>query len=262
MTEINNAKIETKEMAKESESRLSCQICSGQSHDLFYNRDSTRLLCCQTCKLIFLDPLPTPEEIDKIYDDLYKNASTGYFAKVDKKLCRSRLRVRLLKRYVSGGRFLDVGCNGGFMVEAAREAGFEAFGVELDRASIDYAHRNYPNNTYFLGPIEAFAKNAQEFSAVYCSEVIEHVPDLNGFVAAIALVMKPGAVLYITTPDISHWRRPKNLEAWDGFDPPDHCIYFNPSNFSRLLASHGLEVFHRQFAWKPGIKVFARKRDK
>jgi hypothetical protein len=107
--------------------------------------------------------------------------------------------------------------------------------------------------------IEDFAKTSKGFNVVYCSEVIEHVTDLNAFVGAMAQLMNPGGVLYLTTPDISHWRRPKRLESWDGFGPPGHCVYFSPGNLTQLLANHGLKVFHRQFAWKPGIKLFARK---
>lgn len=125
---------------------------------------------------------------------------------------------------------------------------FETFGVDLDPTAIAYARNHYPKNTYFLGSIENFAKTDSGFSAIYCSEVIEHVLDLNSFVAAIAETMKPQAALYITTPDISHWRRPRRLEVWDGFDPPDHCVYFNPTNLKRLLANHGLDVFRKQFS--------------
>lgn len=258
MSYVSNA-LKTSEVSKATQN-LPCQICAEGRHKLFYERGEIRLFECQGCGLICLDPLPRPQEVAVIYHDQYDSSTTGYFAKVEKKMRRSRQRVAQLKRYVLGGRFLDIGCNGGFMVEAAREAGFETFGVELDPVSIEYARKHYPNSTYFLGRIEDFAKEKVGFDAVYCSEVIEHIPDLNSFVSAVARVMKPGAILYITTPDISHWRRPRNLESWDGFDPPAHCIYFSPANFKRLLAKHGLHVFRRQFAWKPGIKFFARKR--
>ena len=100
----------------------------------------------------------------------------------------------------------------------------------------------------------------ERFAAVYCSEVIEHAPDANRFVAAIAALMAPGAVLYLTTPDIRHWRRPKDIVRWDAFAPPSHCIYFSPRNLTRLLHQHGLAVFRRRLAFKPGIKLLARKR--
>jgi 2-polyprenyl-3-methyl-5-hydroxy-6-metoxy-1,4-benzoquinol methylase len=92
--------------------------------------------------------------------------------------------------------------------------------------------------------------------------VLEHVGDVNRFIAAISKLMTPGAVLYLTTPDIGHWRRPMNLAQWDVFTPPHHCIFFSDGNLRRLLRRHGLEIFQRRVAFKPGLKVFARKGEK
>ncbi|MEE8173309.1 MAG: class I SAM-dependent methyltransferase [Alphaproteobacteria bacterium] len=209
-----------------------------------------------------MNTMPSPAQLAGIYNDAYDGATTSYFAKADAKMRRSRHRVRQLRRHVDGGRLLDIGCNGGFMVEAARTHGFEAHGVELDPVSVAYARKHYPANAYFHGTVQEFAESGgaeRPFDAVYCSEVIEHVPDSWSFVAAIASLMRPGAVLYITTPNISHWRRPKDLTKWDAFCPPAHCVYFNPANLPRLLAAHDLDVFKRFVAWKPGVKLLARK---
>ncbi len=172
---------------------------------------------------------------------------------------RSRARMRYLSRYVAAGSFLDIGCNGGFMVEAARERGFVAHGLDLDGVSIAYARRHSPQNHYFHGTVEAFATDAPRFDLAYCSEVIEHVPDVHGFVSAIAGLLRPGGVIFTTTPDISQWRRPRDLPSWDGFCPPSHCVYFNPGSLRLLLAGHGIRVIRRRIAFKPGIKVVCRR---
>lgn len=238
-----------------------CPVCGLAASEPYCVLDGMTLVRCPECGLIYMDPMPGADELAALYDDPFDGATTSYFVKVDKKMRRSRGRVRRLKRYAPGGRLLDVGSSGGFMVEAAREQGFEAHGVELDPVSVAYAREHYPRNGYFEGTVEAFAASgaAGNFDAVYCSEVVEHVPAARSFVSAIARLMKPGGVLYLTTPDISHWRRPRELEQWDGFCPPAHCIYFNPANLTRLLSDHGLNVFRRFRAWKPGIKLLARK---
>jgi SAM-dependent methyltransferase len=236
-----------------------CAVCGGRDRAPFWQGNGMTLLRCQGCELVALEPPPAPETVAALYSDTYRDATTGYFAKVDEKMRRSRLRMRIIARHMPGGRFLDVGCNGGFMVEAAREAGFAAWGVEIDPVSVAYARSRYPLNRYFEGTIEDFAPSAPQFDAVYCSEVIEHVPDVNAFVAAIAKLMRGGGVLYITTPDISHWRVPRRIEDWDAFCPPSHCVYFSPANLARLLANHGIEVFRKSPAFKPGIKFLARR---
>ena len=236
-----------------------CQACGGTACGHAIAHDGMDLYRCADCGLIFLDPMPTPDELAAIYDDPYDGATTSYFAKVGKKLRRSRGRVRQLRRYVRGGRFLDVGCSGGFVVEAAGEQGFDGYGIDPDPHSIAYAREHYPRGTYFEATMETFDAAETGFDAVYCSEVIEHVPDVDRFVAAIVRVMAPGAVLYLTTPDISHWRRPRDLRRWDAFCPPAHCLYFNPASLIGLFANHGLELIRRRLAFKPGIKLFLRK---
>lgn len=213
---------------------------------------------CGDCATVYLHPMPDEAALAALYTDAYDGALSGYFSKVDKKLRRSRARMKRLARRVPGGRFLDVGCNGGFMVEAARERGFDAHGVELDPVSLRYAREHYPANAYFEGRIEDYAPDTP-FDLIYSSEVIEHVPEVSDFVAAIARLLKPGGMFYVTTPDISHWRRPRRLADWDGFCPPSHCVYFTRSSLKALLARHGLETVHTGFAWKPGIKILARK---
>ena len=218
---------------------------------------------CPDCALVFLDPPPAPAARATLYSNAYAGASAGYFAKRDKKLKRSRSRIgRILRQLGRGGdglAFLDVGSNGGFLAEAAREAGFAVTGIEPDRVSIDYARRNFPGISFVNGFIEQIDPGEAAFDVVYCSEVIEHSGDCNGFVAALARALKPGGLLYLTTPDISHWRRPRAVERWDAFCPPAHCLYFSPDNLTRLLDRNGLTVIRRQFAWKPGIKLFAVK---
>lgn len=171
-----------------------------------------------------------------------------------------RRRARALARYAQGpGRFLDVGADAGFMTEAMRELGFEAHGVEPHPPAVAYAREHYPKNSYHQTFMEAFEPAGLTFAAVYCSEVIEHSPDIDAFIIAIRRVMEPGAVLYLTTPDIGHWRRPRDLASWDGFKPPAHCVYFNPRALVRFLEKHGFRILRRRLAFKPGIKLIAAR---
>ena len=213
--------------------------------------------------MVYLDPAPAEADIALMYDDTYSGATQSYFTKADKKMRRSRIRVRRMARMLAGGAagksFLDVGANGGFMVEAAREAGFGAMGVEPDGPALDYARRHFPENGYIHGTVEEADFGGRRFDAVYCSEVIEHAADCHRFVAAIARVMRPQGLLYLTTPDISHWRVPRDLSRWDAFCPPAHCLFFSPGNLTRLLGRHGFKVERRLIAIKPGIKILARR---
>ena len=242
-----------------------CPVCAAPDARTFLSYEGHELGECRDCGLVFLDPMPAAEALAALYHDAYDGAQAGYFGKVGAKMRRSRRRLRWLARRLerpvgARSRLLDVGANGGFLVEAARELGFEAVGVELDPVSVDYAARHFAGSRFVRGTVEDLAAAGEPtFDAVYCSEVIEHVPDPNGFISGIVALMRPGALLYLTTPDIGHWRRPRDIRRWDGFSPPAHCLYFTVRSLARLLARHPLETVHRRFAWKPGIKILARR---
>ncbi len=240
-----------------------CPLCAAPEPAHFISHQGHELYRCRECALVYLDPAPSPADISRLYGDTYSGATESYFTKVERKMWRSRVRVRRMARMlggdVAGKNFLDVGANGGFMAEAARQAGFNAFGVEPDGPAVDYARRHFPGNTFTRGTLEDADFGHRRFDAVYCSEVIEHAADCHRFAAALARVMRPQGLLYLTTPDIGHWRVPRDVRRWDAFCPPAHCLFFNPGNLARLLNRHGFRVVHKLFALKPGIRLLARR---
>lgn len=247
-----------------------CPACNAVARAPYCQAQDWQLFACLACGLIYLDPMPGPTVLAALYHDAYDGAQTGYFAKSDSKLRRSLVRLRIIRRYrkTRGGNFLDIGCNGGFMVEAARRTGFTAWGIEPDAVSIDYARKHFPGNQYFHGLIADFEpkdtrkdNNAApvRFDVAYCSEVIEHVPQPQPFLRDIYRLLLPGGLLYLTSPDISHWRRPRKLTNWDAFCPPSHALYFNPKNLISLVQRCGFELVSRRPAWKPGIKLLLRR---
>ncbi len=245
-------------VAQLNDAPVSCPACESMACLAAFEHGGYAFRRCAECDLLFIHPPPSGSQVSEIYTD-YEGARSIYFTKIDKKMRRARGRARRIRRIAPGGRFLDIGCSGGFVVEAAREQGFEAVGIDPDPMSIAWAREHYPKNEYFVGFMETCDTGGRLFDAVYCSEVIEHSSDVNRFVHALVSVMAPGAILYLTTPDVSHWRRPRDVTKWDAFKLPDHCLYFNPAALTRLLARHGLDVFRRPFRLKPGIKVVARK---
>jgi SAM-dependent methyltransferase len=240
---------------------LVCQICRSPRQLPYFEHEGRALLRCASCGFVHLHPLPTPDETAALYTDPYHGATTGYFAKVEKKQRRAKGRARQLAPLARpGGRFLDIGCSGGFMVAAMQAQGFEGHGLDLDREAVRYAAEHFPSSHFYNETVEEFARRGLGFDVLYSSEVIEHVVALDRFVGAIAALAAPDAVLYLTTPDISHWCRPRDLARWNAFCPPSHCVYFSPDNLQLLLDRHGFEFLRRRLSFKPGIKMFFRRR--
>ena len=248
---------------KTPNNKIVCQICDKNQTYLYHQDNQFNLLECNNCGFIWLDPMPNDSEIKLLYNNAYNESSESYFIKVGEKLKRSRSRAKRFRKLFNKDysvSFLDIGSNGGFMSEAARENGFISTGIEIDPISIKYAKKNYPKNEYFEGTVEKYTKiyPDKRFDFIYCSEVIEHIIDLNSFMNSIKNLLNKNGFLYITTPDIKHWRRNKSLKDWDAYCPPAHCLFFSKKSLDLLLKKNKFIIYKKYFAFKPGIKILAK----
>jgi 2-polyprenyl-3-methyl-5-hydroxy-6-metoxy-1,4-benzoquinol methylase len=236
-----------------------CPVCQSQKSTFFKEYNACSLYRCEKCHTTFVSPYISSEQVTDLYNSSIDRASSELITRLDKKMRRARRRAKHLKNYTGGNRFLDVGSNVGFMVEAARENGFTAEGVEVDPNYVATAKKNFPKNTFSQGMIEDYTSSGGPFDLVYCSEVIEHVPNSRPFAEALAGQVRPGGYLYITTPDISHWRIPGDIAKWDAFCPPSHCVFFTPDSLKNLFLENGLVLKKKYIAFKPGIKMIFQK---
>ncbi len=236
-----------------------CRACLSRNLSPVGEKDGFTLLRCADCKTSIATPLPTEQELVKFYQNHKK--SNCYRSKKASKIRRSLGRVkRLMRASPPGKKFLDIGCNIGYMVAAAHQAGLEAHGIDIDESAIATARQSFPEAGHFETiSIQDLAARGDTFDIVYMSEVIEHVRDPDSFIAAAARVMRPGGLLYITAPDGAHFAVPKNFADWGMVCPPEHLTFFSRAGMKKMLSRHGLTVERFQLAFKPGLKAFVRK---
>lgn len=115
-----------------------------------------------------------------------------------------------LKPYVRAmkhGKVLDVGCAYGFMLEKISDT-FEKFGMDVSDYALAKARQRLPRGVFIMGGAEdvfPFPKNF--FDIVLCTDVLEHLENPGAALARMRTVLKPGGVLYITTPNLNWFRR-------------------------------------------------------
>ncbi|MCU0726292.1 MAG: class I SAM-dependent methyltransferase [Planctomycetes bacterium] len=135
------------------------------------------------------------------------------------------------------GRLLDVGCGSGFFVAEARAAGFEAEGTEVSAAAVEFAWgRGLPVH---LGTLSRAGLPAGTFDVITLFEVVEHLPDPGGLVAEAAALLRPGGLLYLTTPNYGGLTRRLLGPAWSVI-APEHVSLFTPRSLRILLRRAGL----------------------
>lgn len=150
----------------------------------------------------------------------------------------ARERLEDLKRFVVGGRLLEVGCSTGEMLQAA-QASFAASGVEADEASSRVASSRGLN--CFNGTLADAHFPDGHFDVAALYHVIEHFPSPRAELQELHRVIAPGGWLVIETPNIeTFWFRLLGAR-WRQIIP-DHIFFFTPATLARLCEESGFEI--------------------
>ncbi len=234
-----------------------CKVCGASARARFAEKDGYAFVRCQECRFVFLDPMPADDELAALY-----NADGEARSGVGKRASRTRrAHMKLLRffRYAAGKDTLDLGCGGGIMVAALGRVARRSAGLDIDSQAIGLARSSYPKHRFVAGHFRDAPFEADAFDFVHASEIIEHVNDLDAFMALLARITRPGGHVYITTPDIGHSKVPGDVRDWDLFAPPRHLQFFDRSTLTRLFANYGFEARRKYFDAKPGLQMLFRK---
>jgi len=156
-----------------------------------------------------------------------------------------RRRALLLREVRPGERVLDLGCGAGRFVAALRDAGADAVGVELAQAALDRAKRNVPGaDLRLVAPDGSLPLDHGTVDVVWCSEVLEHVPDTIAFLTEVRRVLRRGGRLLVTVPD--HGRVKRTLIALGHYDAHydplgQHVRFYTRRSLARVLHATGFE---------------------
>lgn len=104
---------------------------------------------------------------------------------------------------LSGLRLLDIGCGGGLVAEPMARLGASVLGADAAERNIGVARTHAAESglqlDYRCTSAEALAAAGERFDVVLTLEVVEHVADLNGFLASCGQMVKPGGLLIAAT---------------------------------------------------------------
>ena len=94
-------------------------------------------------------------------------------------------------------RVLDAGCAMGLLVEALRERGVEAFGIDISEYAIGQVQ---PSVREFCRTGSIAAELADTYDLVVCIEVVEHMPAADADAAIANICRHTGDVLFSSSP--------------------------------------------------------------
>lgn len=217
------------------------------------------------CGLVWLDPMPTEEDIGKAYSTYYTHrqaegaqpAGSGKLPMfIRRELYEPLLRVmgvceerrRLNCMYLDrtpAGRLLEVGCGNGECLARIRALGWDVLGQEIDPVAAAYACRSWGIDVH-VGQVQTLEVGPERFDAVIMSHVIEHVHDPVALLAACHRLLSSGGTLILTTPNSASYGHRKFGAGWRGLEPPRHLHLFSSKTLSQVVYRAG---FSRQRCW-------------
>ena len=191
---------------------------------------------CDACHLVQLKAYVSPEEIFTEYA-YFSSYSTSWVAHA-KAYCED-----VTRRYGLGSDSLavELASNDGYLLQHFVPLGVPVLGIEpavnVARVAIE---KGIPTRTEFFGTALArtLLDEGVRADLVIGNNVLAQVPDLNDFVAGMAMILKPEGVITLEFPHL------ERLIAENQFDTiyHEHFSYFSLLFTVKLAAKHGLKV--------------------
>jgi 2-polyprenyl-3-methyl-5-hydroxy-6-metoxy-1,4-benzoquinol methylase len=221
-----------------------CKLCGGSTKPLM-THNGFQIFRCTSCEFMFA-LLPRNYDLRAVYvDDAYWNGGLPYGYPDYEQAWRDARRLVLtrldhLDRLMAPGRMLEIGCAAGHFLREARSRSWQICGVELSPTMRERCARQLGCQVF--SSLQELAASELRFDCVAMFEVIEHLEDPLPFMRQVRDLMKPRAILMLSTPNFNApeaWRNPHS-HHW--FCPPAHVSYFKAATLHACVARAGFEA--------------------
>lgn len=227
-----------------ADARERCDVC-GTAGRLWFARGSRQLLRCPSCGFSWVPQgvLLTPAGVS-IYEDhtgeLFERQADYYYDASAADAAGEK--VAWVSRFLNdGASLLDVGANIGLFVAEARRH-FDAVGIEPSPVAVRRASERVPGAIAVGSIYDEHQPFARTFEAITLFDVIEHLDDPRRALDRCRQVLKPGGLLFLTTPDSGSLVGRLLGQRWHYLDLDQHVSIFSRSTLSRMLVAAGFAV--------------------
>jgi 2-polyprenyl-3-methyl-5-hydroxy-6-metoxy-1,4-benzoquinol methylase len=249
----------------------------------------------RVCGVVWLDPMPVEEDIGKAYRSYYTHEADAHPANNLARRLYSRIRAGYVRvkygyrndkrnrwdqlfallanlnpvrrasfdfgvfylRFNPNGRFLELGCGSGLMLESMRDLGWRAEGIDFDASAVELTSKK--NLVVHCGKLQDLEFADETFDAIAAIHFIEHVSDPLGVLRECRRLLKPGGRLVLITPNADSWGHRYYRADWRGLEPPRHLHIFTPRSIAELCRKTGFNyVVSRSTVRASGIHLASR----
>ncbi len=230
-----------------------CPVCGSENiseflktKDYFFTGEEYSLYKCSGCEIVFTNPRPGDDELWKYYKTenyLSHNAKSLSPVSLLYRFVRNinvNKKYRLVTKYVSKGKILDIGSGTGELLKKFKDEGWDTKGIEPDNDARSFAKNEYSLDISDLDELEKL--NNASFDVITMWHVLEHVPDPNQRIETVKRLLKPEGILVIAVPNIDSKDFLYYKKFWAGLDVPRHLYHFSSNSISNLISKYGLKI--------------------
>jgi 2-polyprenyl-3-methyl-5-hydroxy-6-metoxy-1,4-benzoquinol methylase len=235
-----------------------CPTCGAKAEKAELAKDHMSVVRCGVCDLVYVNPTFDEDHYQRVY------ASTEYQEIVrDLGISSHEYRVgrfgvervgimamHLRSRDGQPVRYLDVGCSTGFVVEAARDRGWNATGIDLNPSAIEFGRCRGLD----LRPaaLEDAGFDPASFDAISLFDVLEHLLAPVRTLRACIDLLAPDGILFLYVPNYDSASRLLMGSEAHFIWPTHHLNYYTPATIRDLMSRNGVTT---EFVATEGLDI-------
>lgn len=235
--------------------RVNCPICDSTRLRYLFISYGYPICRCMDCNLLFRNPQPSDEALETIYaagEDLGDETEDAKQGVVSMRMATARLYLKELIAYTgrATGELLEIGCGTGEFLAAAQNAGFEVMGLEKSPEATEMANARLGGSYVRCGTLDQAHFPRHAFDVCVLCDVLGHLRDPLEALERVHAILKPGGVIFLTTPSLESWSAKLMGRSWMELKLKD-LTFFSPATIENALARIGFQ----RVSIKPNEKI-------
>ncbi len=209
--------------------------------------ESFPLFECGSCGLLFQDPEVIADRLAEFYPEGYWWSESGSLAPLEaryREFVLKRDQVRFLSSLFAepkNQRLLDIGCGSGAFVKLARQAGFDAFGVDSSQGAVN-AGIEAGVERLVCATEQDLRAAGEQYDIVALFHTLEHVLEPFQYLKRVRELLKKPGSLIVQVPNRESYQARIYGTRWYGLDCPRHVCNYTRHSLLYLLGRCGFRI--------------------
>ena len=219
------------EMTVDEVATLYLQKCGVDVRRSFKGIEKIEMYECQRTAMRFWRPIDVAGD-ELFYQDL-SAAWPNYYQ-------TERWEYDFARQSIGSGskKVLEVGCGRGFFLQSLESLGHQALGLEFNEKAIKEKVTKFDIRKCAVEDVVETHRGT--FDSVLSFQVLEHVIHPEKFIRSCTELLRPGGVLFLSTPNYDF---PAHRWREDALDlPPHHINHFTKTVYENIARACEVEI--------------------